>query len=233
MRKKESTFLRVFFQIFNSKNLKNHWKRRDSLNKIKIFPLMILIMTGLITMINITSPIAVTVENQRLYPFSSDVILKDNILENQTLFYQTFYQQTLTQALCDSEFEEFESPLYRLTNVTQEITFDSSNNLLNIQEKVDQKEFGYNITSTSNIPEATILNYSYRNGWQHNYPKEASEITLNTQEITNLAMNRENYLVSTYVFEENKSLEYGDLIIPTQVFKNSNSSSFEMFFGLG
>lgn len=194
---------------------------------------MILIMTGLITMTNITSPIAVTVENQRLNPLSSDVTLKDSILENQTLFYQTVYQQTLTQALCDSELEEFESPKYRRTNVTQEITFDSNNDLLKIQEKVDEKEFEYNITSTSNIPEATNLNYSYRNGWQHNYPKKASEITLNTQEITNLVMNRENYVVSTYIFEETKDLKYGDITIPTQVFINSNSSSFEMTMGLG
>lgn len=194
---------------------------------------MFLIMTGLITMTNMTSPIGVTVENQSLQPFSSDLTLKDSILENQTLFYQTFYQQTLSQALCDSELDEFESLKYYRTNVTQKITFDSNNNLLNIQEEVDEKEFEYNISSTSNIPEATLLNYSYRNGWQHNYPKETSEITLNTQEITNLVLNRENYLVSTYIFEKNEDLKYGDIIIPTQIFTNSNSSSFEMAMGFG
>ncbi|MHA1561129.1 MAG: hypothetical protein ACTSPA_03315 [Promethearchaeota archaeon] len=200
---------------------------------MRIFPLIFLVMTGLITMTNMTSPIAVTVENQRLQPFSSDVTLKDSILENQTLFYQIFSQQTLSQALCDSEIDEFESLKYYRKNVTQEISFDSNNELLKIQEKVGENEFEYNITSTSNIPEATLLNYSYRNGWQHNYPKENSEITLNTQEITNLIMNRENFLVSTYIFEKNEDLKYGDLTIPTQVFINSNSSSFVMTMGLG
>ena len=190
---------------------------------------MFLVMTGLITMTNMTSDISVSLENQRLQPFSSEVTLKDSILENQTLFYQTFYQQTLSQALCDEE--EFESPKYYRTNVTQEITFDSDNNLLNIKEEVDDEEFEYNITSTSNIPEATLLNYSYRNGWQHNYPKENSEITLNTQEITNLILNRDKFLVSTYKFEDNENLKYGDITIPTQVFINSNSSSFEMAMG--
>ena len=194
---------------------------------------MILIMTGLITMVNITSPIAVTVENRMLLPFSSDVTLKDSILENQTLFYQTYYQQEVSQAICDSEGDDFKSLSYRLTNVTQEITFDSNNDLLNIQEKVGKKEFEYNITSTSNIPEDKFLNYSYSNGWQHNFPKKDSEITLNTQEITNLIMNRENYLVSTYIFEGTEDLKYGDITIPTQVFINSNSSSFEMIMGLG
>jgi len=200
---------------------------------MRIFPLIFLVMTGLITMTNMTSPIVVTVENQRLQPFSSDVTLKDSILENQTLFYQIFSQQTLSQALCDSEIDEFESLKYYRKNVTQEISFDSNNELLKIQEKVGENEFEYNITSTSNIPEATLLNYSYRNGWQHNYPKENSEITLNTQEITNLIMNRENFLVSTYIFEKNEDLKYGDLTIPTQVFINSNSSSFVMTMGLG
>jgi len=190
---------------------------------------MFLIMTGLITMTSITLPISDTVENLRLQPFSSEVTLKDSILENQTLFYQTFYQQTLSQALCDEE--EFESPKYYRTNVTQEITFDSDNNLLNIKEEVDDEEFEYNITSTSNIPEDTTLNYSYSNGWQHNYPKEDSEITLNTQEITNLLKVRGNYLVSTYIFEENEDLQYGDITIPTKVFINSNSSSFETPMG--
>ena len=117
MRKKESTFLRVFFQLFKRKTQKNHRNRKNSLNTMRVFPLMFLIMTGLITMTNITSPLVVTVENQRLQPFSSDVTLKDSILENQTLFYQTFYQQTLSQALCDEE--DFESPKYYRTNVTQ------------------------------------------------------------------------------------------------------------------
>ncbi len=229
MRKKESTFLRVFFQIFKSKNLKNHWKRRNSLSKIKIFPLLILIMTGLITMTNITSPIAVTVENQMLLPFSSDVTLKDSILENQTLFYQTYYQQTLSQSLCDIEGDDFESPKYYITNYTQEITFDSNNNLLNVQERVDYDDYEYNITSISNIPEAKIYNDLYNNGWQHNYPKEDSNITLNTQEITKLIINRDNSLVSTYTFNGTKNLRYGSITIPTQVF--TNSSSFEMLFG--
>ena len=224
MRKKESTFLRIFFHLYKRNTQKNHRNRKNSLNKIRIFPLMFLIMTGLITMTNMTSDISVSLENQRLQPFSSDVTLKDSILENQTLFYQTYYQQTLSQALCDEE--EFESPKYYRTNVTQEITFNSDNNLLNIKEEVDDEEFEYNITSTSNIPEATLLNYSYSNGWQHNYPKEDSGITLNTQEITNLLKVRGNYLVSTYIFEGNEDLKYGDITIPTQVFINSNSSSF-------
>jgi len=190
---------------------------------------MFLIMTGLITMTSMTLPISNTLEDQILLPFSSDVTLKDSILENQTLFYQTYYQQTLSQALCDEE--EFESPKYYRTNVTQEITFDLNNTLLNIKEEVDDKKFEYNITSTSNIPEATILDYSYGDGWQHNYPKEDSEITLNTQEITNLLKVRGYYLISSYIFEGNEDLQFGDITIPTQVFINSNTSSFETPMG--
>ena len=231
MRKKESTFLRVFFQIFKRKTQKNHLNRKNSLNKLRIFPLMILIINGLLIMANMTSPLAVTIENQILYPLSSDVTLKDSILENQTLFYQTYYQQKMSQALCDDEGDDFKSLKYYLTNVTQEITFDSNNNLLNVQERVDNKYFYYNITSTSNIPAGTLLNYSYNNGWQHNYPKEDSEITLNTQDITHLVSNRGNNVVSTYIFERTKNLKYGDITIPTQIF--TSSSSFEMALGFG
>ncbi len=191
---------------------------------------MILIMTGLLIMTDMTSPIAITVENPILFPISSDVTLKDNIRENQTLFYQTNYQQTVSQALCESEGDEFESLKYYLTNVTQEITFDSNNNLLIVQERVDDIDYEYKITSTSNIPASILLEYPYENGWQHNYPKEDSEITLNTQEISNL-VSLDNSLVSTYIFEGTEDLEYGDLIIPTQIFKNS--SSFEMIQGSG
>ncbi len=192
---------------------------------------MFLIMNGLLIMTNMTSSLANSVENQTMYPLSSDVTLKDSILENQTLFYQTYYQQTMSQALCDDEGDDFESLKYYITNVTQEITFDSNSNLLNIKEKVDNQYFHYNITSTSNIPEGVLLNYSYQNGWQHNYPKENSEITLNTQEISNLVLNRGNTVVSTYIFEETKDLKYGDITIPTQIF--TNSSSFEMDLGFG
>lgn len=191
---------------------------------------MILIMTGLITMTNMTSPIAVTVENQMLNPFSSDITLKDSILENQTLFYQTHYQQTRSQALCDSEEEEFENLKYYMTNVTQEITFDSNNNLLNVQERIDDKDFEYKISSTSNIPVNVSIDYPYNNGWQHNYPKEDFEITLNTQEIS-ILVNMENSLVSTYLFNGTKELEYEDIIIQSQIF--TNSISFEMVQGFG
>lgn len=187
-------------------------------------------MTGLITMTNMTSPIAVTVENQMLNPFSSDITLKDSILENQTLFYQTYYQQTRSQALCESEEDEFESLRYYITNVTQEITFDSNNNLLIVQERVDDMDYEYKITSTSNIPVGTSLDYPYNNGWQHNYPKEASEITLNTQEIS-ILVSLENSLVSTYIFNGTEDLKYGDIIIPSEIF--TNSSSFEMVQGFG
>jgi len=188
-------------------------------------------MTSLITMTNMTSPIAFTVENQLISPFSSDVTLKDSILENQTLFYQTNYQQTLSKALCESEEDDFESPQYYISNVTQEITFDSNNNLLNVHERVDEKNYEYNITSTSNIPVGSLFDYPYNNGWQHNYPKESSEITLNQQEITNLTLDSEISLVSSYKFEETKDLNYGDINISTNVF--TNSSNFVITLGSG
>ena len=192
---------------------------------------MFLIMAGFLIMANMTSPKAVTIENQLISPFSSDVTLKDSILENQTLFYQTHYQHTLSKALCESEEDEFESPRYYLSNVTQEITFDSNNNLLNVLERVDEKDYEYNITSTSNIPVGFLFDYPNNDGWQHNYPKEASEITLNPQEINNITLNSENSLVSTFIFEETKDLNYGDKNISTQVF--TNSSNFEITLGSG
>jgi hypothetical protein len=188
-------------------------------------------MTGLITMTNMTSPIAVTVDNQLISPLSSDVTLKDSILENQTLFYQTNYQQTLSKALCESQEEEFESPIYYISNRSQEITFDSNNNLLNVHERVNEEDYEYNITSTSNIPVGSLFDYPYDNGWQHNYPKEASEIILNPQEITNITLDNEISLVLSYKFEETKDLNYGDINISTHVF--TNSSNFAITLGSG
>jgi len=191
-------------------------------------------MTGLLTMTNMTSTIEVNEDKQILFPLSSDITLKDSILENQILKYQTYYQQTLSHALCDEEEEDFVNPKYYITNVTQAITFDSNNNMLNVHENVDKRIYQYNVSSASNIP-VDIFDYPYNNGWQHNYPKEDSEITLNTQEITNLIIYRELSLVSTYKFEGTEDLKYGDLIVPTEIFtnSNSNSSSFEIAFGIG
>lgn len=191
-------------------------------------------MTGLLIMTNMTSTIENTEDNQISFPLSSDITLKDSILENQILKYQTYYQQTLSHALCDEEEDDFINPKYYISNVTQAITFDSNNNMLNVQENVDNKNYKYNVTSASNIPVDTF-NYPYNNGWQHNYPKENSEITLNTQEITYLTIYREISLVSTYKFEGPEDLKYGDVIIPTEIFtnSNSNSSSFEIAFGVG
>lgn len=229
MRKKESTFLRVFFQIFKSNTQKNHWKRKNSSNKIRILPAFTLIMLGLLIMTDISLPLVVSVETEDFHPLSSEFSLKDSILENQTLFYQTYYQQTTSEVDC----EEGEGNVhYFYMNLTQEITYDSDNNELMIYETFPDESHHYNITSTSNIP--VVYNYIYpfeNGGWQHNYPKEDSEIRLNNQEITFLVHKRLGEAISTYKYKKNMDLEYGDLVIPTQLFTTSNS--FEMEMGLG
>ena len=229
MRKKGSTFFRVFFQIFKNTKLENHWKQKNSSNKIRILPAFTLIMVGLLIMTKISLPLVVSIETENLHPLSSEISLKNSILENQTLLYQTYYQQTMSEGSC----EKGESNVhYSYVNFSQEIIYDANNIMLNIIETFGDESHNYNITSTSNIP--VVFNYLYpfeNGGWQHNYPKENSTIILNNQEITYLVSNRLYDVVSTFQFEKNKELEYGALVIPTQLFTTSNSFQGELGFG--
>ena len=229
MRKKGSTFFPVFFQIFKNKKLEHHWKQKNSSNKIRILPAFTLIMVGLLIMTKFSLPLVVSIETEDLYPLSSELTLKDSILENQTLFYQTFYQQVMSDGSC----EEGESNVhYSYVNLSQDIVYDSNNNMLNIFEEFGEQSHNYNITSTSDVP--VVFNYLYPfdiDGWQHNYPKENSTIVLNNQEITYLVYDRFYKIVSTYQFDKNMDLEYGDLVIPTQLFTTSKTFEVELGFG--
>ena len=115
-------------------------------------------------------------------------------------------------------------------NLTQEITYDSNDNELYIDETFDDKHVNYIINSSSNVPLNLSNSYPFEHGgWQHNYPKEDTEISLNSQEFTYWIYYRLEKLISTYSYEKNKNLEYGNLTIPTQMF--SSSSSFEVKMG--
>ncbi|MHA1678832.1 MAG: hypothetical protein ACTSWX_03815 [Promethearchaeota archaeon] len=172
------------------------------------------------------------VNTGELYPKSSNLKLKDSIQENQSFFYQTHYMQTMSEELSSSEENGTENVHYYITNITQDIEFYSATNLLKIKETIDDDIYEYKITSTANTPLDPSLLYPFSNGgWQHNYPKNNSEITLNSQEITYLVNYLGQEVITTFHYKEINNLHYGNLIIATEMF--TSSKSFQVKFGSG
>jgi len=186
-------------------------------------------------MVRISMPLTALAEIQVSYPLSSDITLKDSMLENQSLFYQTYYQETLSTKLYSSEGNETGNPRYYITNTTQNIIYDSINNKLIVNETYNALHFEYNITSTSNEPLDNYFGYPFEGGWQHNYPKEDSKIILNAQEISYLTLDIGAdtivNIVLTYRYKETQDLKYGETIIPVQVFESF--WAFELNLGSG
>lgn len=180
-------------------------------------------------MANNSLPQSITRDTQRLNPHSSDIILKDSLLVNQTLHYQTRCQRTISDSLIESEGSDYGNPNYYKTNFTQELTYDSENNLLNVIETINANEYYFTIISTSNIPQDRPFSYPFHGGWQHNYPKNDTEIRLNAQEVTQLICGRDYQIVLDFQFIKNENLKYGKVTIPTSVFANSNT--FEVAMG--
>jgi hypothetical protein len=159
-------------------------------------------------------------EAQGISPESSNIIFSDSMRENQTLKYQTNYEKTSGTCSTNTVYDEndIDSLRYTETNTTQEIIYDSINDVLNVKETIDSTQYTYKITSSSNVPVEEIKQYPYEDGWQHNYPINDSEITLNAQEVTILIVSNTYQVILNFEFEKNETLQFDDVSIPTKVF---------------
>ncbi len=231
MRRNGFFIFRVFFHKLQSVNKRIHQEHKNSLKLFRISPFILLVLSGVITMINFPQQNFIEGEAQAIFPESSDITFLDSMQENQTLEYQTNYQKTFGTTDTENDNEELEKPRYTVLNSSQDIIYDSINDTLNVTEKIGSTEYIYIITSTSNIPTNKTLGYPYDGGWQHNFPTENSNIELNAQEITSLITSDIYQIVLDFKFLKNEILEFDDVSIPTKVF--NASSDFQVDFDEG
>ena len=233
MRRNDQFIFRVFFHKLLKVNRRKHQEHRRTLNLFKVSPLLLLVLSGVIIMTNFPQQNNIIGETQAIFPKSSNIIFLDSMRENQTLKYQTNYEKTSGTCSTNTVYDEddIDSLWYTEINTTQNIVYDSINDVLNVNESYESSDFTYLITSSSNVPIDQTSKYPFENGWQHNYPTNNAEITLNAQEITFLIVNNIYQVVLDFQFLKNENLIYDDITIPTKVF--NATSNFQANFDDG
>jgi len=218
MRRNDHFIFRVFFHKSHRVNKRNHQKHLQSLKLIKVSPLLLLVLSGVIIMTSFPQQNKIIGEPQNILPESSGISFSDSMRANQILQYQTYYNITFGSTCAEPDDNDINYTRYNVFNTTQEINYDSKNDVLNVKETIDSINYTYIITSASNIPINKSRNYPFDGGWQHNYPTKDTEIKLNAQEVTSAILNTRNRIILDFKFLKNENLEYDDITIPTKVF---------------
>ena len=218
MRRNNSLIFRVFFHKLHRVNRRNHQEHKQSLKLLKVSPLLLLVLSGVIIMTSFPQQNKIIGEPQNILPESSGISFSDSMHANQILQYQTYYNITSGSTCAEPDDNDINYARYNVFNTTQEINYDSKNDVLNVKETIDSINYTYIITSASNIPINKTRNYPFDGGWQHNYPNKDTEIKLNAQEVTSAILNTRNRIILDFKFLKNENLEYDDVTIPTKVF---------------
>ena len=219
MRRNDFFIFRVFFHKLLRVNRRKHQEHKQILKLFEVSPLLLLVLSGVIIMTNFPQQNNIIGETQAIFPKSS-IVLSDSMRENQTLKYQTNYEKTSGTCSTNTVYDEkdIDSLWYTELNTTQDIVYDSINDVLNVKETYESSNYTYIIASTSNVPIDQTPKYPFDNGWQHNYPVNDMEITLNAQEVTFLIVNNIYQVILDFEFVKNENLNYDDIAIPTKVF---------------
>ena len=233
MRRNDFFIFRVFFHKLRRVNKRNHQKHKQNLELLKVSPLLLLVLSGVIIMTNFPQQNNIIGETQAISPKSSDIVFLDSMRENQTLRYQTNYEKTSGTCSTNTVYDEndIDSLWYTELNTTQDIVYDSINDVLHVNETYESSDYTYIITSSNNVPIDQSSKYPFENGWQHNYPTNGMEITLNAQEVTFLVVNNIYQVILDFQFLKNEILNYDDITIPTKVF--NATSNFQANFDDG
>lgn len=220
MRRNDRFIFRVFFHKLLRVRRRKHQEHRRTLNLFKVSLLLLLVLSGVIIMTNFPQQNNIIGETQAIIPKSSDIVFLDSMRENQTLEYQTNLEKTSGTCSTNTVYDEDDITSLRYTtiNTTQDIFYDSINDILNVKEKIDSADYTYIITSSSNVPVDNTYTYPFENGWQHNYPMSDTEIKLNAQEVTTLIVNNIYQVIFDFEFLKNENLIYDEVTIPTSVF---------------
>ena len=221
MRVNDSFIFRIFFHNLQRVNKRDHQKHKQSLKLLKVSPLLLLVLSGVIIMTNFSQQNNISGEAQGILPESSGISFSDSMRVNQSLLYQTNYNVSSGNTCAEPDDQDINYTRYTVFNTTQEITYNSKNDVLNVNETIDSINYTYKITSASNIPTNQAPKYPFDGGWQHNYPTNDTEIKLNAQEITSAVISNNNQIILDFKFLKNEILEYNDLTIPTKVFNAS------------
>ena len=211
---------RIFFHNLQRVNKRNHQKQKQNLKLLKVSPLLLLVLSGVIIMTNFPQQNNITGESQAIFPKSSGISFLDTMHVNQTLEYQTNYNITSGNT-CTAPDENVTR--YTVFNNTQDIIYNSENDVLKVNETFDYQNYTYIITSTSNIPTNQEPKYIFEGGWQHNYPVNEANIKLNAQEITFGVLSHTNQIILDFKFEKNMNLTYDEISIPTKVFNATSN----------
>jgi hypothetical protein len=233
MRVNEKFIFRVFFHKLLRVRRRKHQEQKHTLKFFKVSPLLLLVLSGVIIMTNFPQQNEFIGDSQAIFPKSSNIIFEDSMRENQTLEYQTNYEKTSGTCSTNTVYDEDDIDSLRYTdlNTTQVIVYDSINDVLNVNETYGYSEYIYKITSSSNVPIDQTPKFPFDNGWQHNYPTNNAEITLNAQEVTFLIVSNIYQVVLDFEFLKNENLIYDDITIPTKVF--NATSNFQANFDDG
>ncbi len=220
MRRNDHFIFRIFFHKLLRVRRRKHQEHKPTLKIFKVSPLLLLVLSGVIIMTNFPQQNNIIGESQAIIPKSSDIVFLDSMRENQTLRYQTNYEKTSVTCSTNTVYDEddIDSLWYAELNTTQDIVYDSINDVLHVNETYEAIDYIYKITSSSNVPNDQTPKYPFDNGWQHNYPTNDMEITLNAQEVTFLIVNNIYQVVLDFQFLKNENLIYDDITVPTKVF---------------
>ena len=219
MRRNDRFIFRVFFHKLLRVKKRNHQEHKQNLKLLKISPLLLLVLSGVIIMTNFPQQNNIIGETLAISPKSSDIVFLDSMRENQTLKYQTNYEKTSGTCSTNTVYDEndIDSLWYAELNTTQDIVYDSINDVLHVNETYESSDYTYIITSSSNVPNDQAPKYPFENGWQHNYPTNDMEITLNAQEVTFLIVNNIYQVILDFQFLKNENLNMKENIISTKL----------------
>ena len=223
MRRNDPFIFRVFFHKLRRVNKGTHQKHKQNLKLLKVSPLLLLVLSGVFIMTNFPQTNNIIEEAQAFSPKSSNIIFLDSMRENQTLEYQTNYEKTSGTCSTDTIYDEndLDSLRYTNSNTTQEIIYDSINDVLNVKETRASIDYTYKISSSSNVPIEESKLYPFEGGWQHNYPTNELKITMNAQEVTTLIVNNVYQVIFDFDYVRTENLNFDDVTIPTKVFNVS------------